>query len=321
MPARLAEESAPPGDVVPWLLAGDSAVQFHTWRDVLDDPHPGLLEQIANDGDAAAILAAQRPDGHWGLGFYQPKWTSSHYSLLELRDLGLPREYRACARTVALIAQEKGADGGVNPSGGVKNSDVCINGMFLAYASHFCAEPASLESVVDFVLGQQMADGGFNCQANRSGARTASVHSTTSVIDGLAEYVNLGYTYRRHDAQQAMRDAVETLLSRRLYQRSSDHAPIRVEFTRLHHPARWHFDVLRGLDVLRAARVAWDDRLDDALRVLESRRREDGRWVAASQYAGETHIAYPRAGSPNRWVTLRALRVLRHFRELSAVRP
>lgn len=306
-------------DAVKWLLAGDSAVQYQVWRDILDDQRPELEQQVMLDGDAATILSARGPDGHWGRGFYQPKWTSSHYTLLELRDLGVMPTHPACVETVALLTREKGEDGGINPAGSVKQSDVCINGMFLSYASHFGAEAAALESVVDFVLGQQMADGGFNCRSNRSGARVASVHSTTSVVDGLTEYVRRDYAYRSGGVLSALLAASESLLVRRLYQRS-DHEPISAEFTRLHHPARWHFDVLRGLDVLRAAQIPWDPRLEDALRVIESRRRRDGRWVTASQYPGQTHIEYPRAGSPSRWVTLRALRVLRayrHQRELS----
>ena len=308
------EVFAQSSDTMQWLLAGDAAVQYQTRRDILDDERPDLEQRVTLDGDAAGILSAQGPDGHWGRGFYQPKWTCSHYTLLELRDLGVMPTHLACVKTVALLTREKGADGGVNPAGSVKQSDVCINGMFLSYASHFRAEAAALESVVDFVLGQQMADGGFNCRSNRSGARTASVHSTTSVIDGLAEYLRRDYAYRSGDVLSALLAATESLLSRHLYQRRSDHEPISAEFTRLHHPARWHFDVLHGLDVLRAARIPWDPRVEDALRVVESRRRRDGRWVAASQYPGRTHIEYPPARLPSRWVTLRALRVLHAYR-------
>ena len=107
----------------------------------MGDEHPELEQQIALDGDAATILSAQRPDGHWGRGFYQPKWTSSHYSLLELRDLGVPSAHPACVMAVALIAQEKSDDGGVNPSGGIREAEVCVNGMFLAYASHEDQKP------------------------------------------------------------------------------------------------------------------------------------------------------------------------------------
>ena len=299
--------------VIQWLLAGDGAVRFQAHRDLLDDERPHLERLVASDGDAATILAARGADGHWGRGFYQPKWTSSHYSLLELRDLGVAPGHSECAASVALIAREKGGDGGVNPSGEIKEADVCINGMFLAYASHFGAAAADLESVVDFVLGQRMPDGGFNCRANRSGARVSSVHTTTSVIDGLAEYLRRGYGYRDGEVSVAVGAAAEALLSRRLFLRRSDQQPIRADFTRLHHPPRWHFDVLHGLDVLRRAGVSRDPRMDDALAVLHRRRRRDGRWAAAAQFPGETHVEYPPAGAPNRWVTLRALRVLRQF--------
>ena len=297
--------------VLDWLLAGDSAVQYQVRRDLLDDDRPDLQRRVAGDGDAAVLLAARGPSGHWGRGFYQPKWTCSHYALLELRDLQLPGDHPACRETVALVTREKSPDGGVNPIGRVHRSDVCINGMFLAYACHFGADEAELTSVVDMLLGQQMADGGFNCHSNRSGARVSSVHTTSSVIDGFAEYLRQGYSHRSAEVATALAAATETLLTRRLYQRRSDGEPIRAEFTRLHHPARWYFDVLRGLEVVRAAGVRSDPRLSDALDLLRRRRRPDGRWAATSQYPGETQLDYPRAGEPNRWVTLRALRVLR----------
>lgn len=138
----------------------------------------------------------------------------------------------------------------------------------------------------------------------------SSVHSTTSVIDGLSEYLRSGYPYGAAEVREVIGTATSALLARHLYQRRSSGEPIRVEFTRLHHPARWHFDVLRGLDVLRSAGTAYDDRLAAAVDVILRRRRSDGRWSAAAQYPGHVHIAYPRAGEPNRWITLRALRVL-----------
>lgn len=297
-------------DTVPWLLAGDVAVQFQTHRDLLRVGRPDLQERIALEGDAAAILAAHSAPG-WGHGFYQPKWTCPFYSLLELRDLGVARDQPCCTREVAAgLDQHMGGDGGFNPANSVKDSDVCMNGLFVAFGCYFGADPARLESIVDFVLRQRMNDGGFNCRANRAGARVSSVHSTSSVIDGLSEYLRDGYTYRAADVRAAIGTAAESLLRRRLYQHGSTRDPIRAEFTRLHHPARWYFDVLRGLDVLRSAGTTYDDRLDDAMDLLQQRRHADGRWYTAAQYPGQVHIAYPRAGTPSRWITLRALRVL-----------
>jgi hypothetical protein len=133
------------------------------------------------------------------------------------------------------------------------------------------------------------------------------------VIEGFAEYTRGGFEYRAEDVRRALAAANEALLERHLFRRRSDGLPIRAEFTRLHHPARWHFDVLRGLDVLREASAAYDPRMDAALEILRKRRRADGRWAAAAAYPGQTHIEYPRPGTPDRWVTLRALRTLRHF--------
>ncbi|MET0829581.1 MAG: hypothetical protein ABWY26_08685 [Microbacterium sp.] len=300
-------------DVVRWLLTGDVAVQFQTHRDLLDESRTDLQARIATEGVGAAILRA-RDHGGWGRGFYEPKWTCAHYSLLELRDLAVAEREPLCTDAVAAALRElKGQDGGFNPSDSVKQSDVCMNGMFLAFASYFAADALALHSVVDFVLAQQLPAGGFNCRHNRSGATTASVHSTTSVIDGFAEYLRRGYSYRADAVRSAIDSAVEVMLGRRLYQRRTDGEPIRAEFTRFHEPPRWHFDVLRGLDVLRSAGVADDQRLTDALDIVRKRRRADGRWAGAAQYPGETHVTYARAGTPNRWVTMRALRVLRHF--------
>ena len=93
-----------------------------------------------------------------------------------------------------LLATEKGPDGGLNPSGTVAQSDVCINGMALHYAAYFGSPNAELRSVVDFLLGQTMPGGGFNCRSNRSGATHASLHTTTSVIEGLTTSASSGYT-------------------------------------------------------------------------------------------------------------------------------
>lgn len=300
-------------DVIAWLLEGDAAVQFQVYRDLLDTIRPELQTRIPLQGDASTILIARMANGHWGEGFYQPKWTSSHYSLLELRDMQVSGDHPACRETVDLIVGCKSADGGVNPTGSIGLADVCINGMFLAYASHFYAAADKLQSVIDFVLSQQMPDGGFNCHSNRKGSCVSSVHTTASVIDGFASYLSNGYSYRRHEVAHAMSQATETLLSRNLYQRRASGEPIKEVFTRLHHPARWHFDVLRGLEVLIAAGVDSDLRTTDALGIILQRRRPDGRWSAAAQYSGQTHLRYPSGREPNRWVTLRALRVLRSF--------
>lgn len=299
---------------VAWLLEGDVAVRFRTGRDLLERPDPALQTRIASEGEGAALLAADGGEGHWGRGFYQPKWTSSHYTLLELHGIGLSaREPRPRDVVARILEHERGADGGLRATEVEQPSDVCVNGMALRYASYFGATDAGLASVVDFVLGQQLPDGGFNCRSNRGGARHSSVHTTVSVIEGVTEYERSGGRRRLAALRDARAASIEFLLRHHLYRSERTGAPISPELTRLHHPARWHFDILRGLVALLDAGAPHDPRMDDAVSVVASRRRPDGRWAANRGYPGETHVPPPRAGTPNPWITLDALRVLRAY--------
>ena len=301
----------PDASVMRWLLDGDVAVRFVAERDLLGSVDSTLQERISQEGYGAALLAARGTNGHWGAGFYQPKWTSSHYTLLELKNLGLTRSHPLARDTVALILrEEKGRDGGVNPGKTITVSDACVNGMTLNYAAYFGAPEDDLVSIVDFLLGQRLPDGGFNCRLNRAGASHSSVHTSVSVVEGITEYHRSGYRYRLDELLTARSDAVEFFLRHRLYRSERTGEPMDGEFTRLHHPARWHFDILRGLDAIADAGVPHDPRMDDALSVLKERRRKDGRWAANRSYAGATHVPPDRAGAPNRWITLMATRVL-----------
>lgn len=297
-------------ELVEWLLAGDVAVRYQVHRDLLGGDHPDLQARIATEGAGAALLAARGLSGHWGRGFYQPKWTSSHYTLLELKNLSLPRDTKAAQETVGrILGEEVGRDGGLDPTRTARTSDVCVNGMALNYATYFGAPSERLKGVVDFLLSRFMADGGFNCRSAR-GATHGSLHSTVSVLEGFTEYARSGYTYRLAEVTAASEGAVEFILRHRLYlaERTSD--VINPEFTRLHYPARWHFDILRGLDALLDAGVAYDPRVEDALTVIRGRRRPDGRWILNRHYPGESHQVEEKAGVPSRWATLIASRVL-----------
>lgn len=302
------------GQVLDWLLDGDVAVRFQVTRDLLGREASDLQARIASEGDGATILAARRPDGHWGRGFYQPKWTSSHYTLLELRHLGLDPRHAAARETVGMILSDhKSLDGGLDPRVSVRRSDACVNGMALNYASWFGAPEQQLASIVDCLLAGRIADGGFNCRRGPE-VRHSSMHTTLSVVEGVTGYERAGHEYRLPDLLAARASSVEFLLRHRLFRSERTGVVIRPEFLRLHHPTRWYYDTLRCLDALAAAGVGYDERMSEALGVLCRRRAADGRWPVNRSYPGETHLPPPVPGSPNRWVTLAALRVLATYR-------
>ena len=208
--------------VVDWLLAGDVAVAFQSTRDLLGREVKALRSRIATEGDGATILAARGPDGHWGRGFYQPYWTSTHYTLLELRNLGLGGGDPRARSTVDLILKnQKSRDGGLDPDPRSRHSDVCVNGMAVNYCAHFGAATDALASVIDMILAQRMPDGGFNCSSNRAGARHSSVHTTLSVLEGVTSYERAGHLHRLDRLLDARASSVEFLLRHRLYRRDT----------------------------------------------------------------------------------------------------
>jgi hypothetical protein len=301
-------------DTIRWLLSGDVSIRYQTQRDLLSSDQNQLRERIAAEGWGARFLSLRRGDGHWGRAYYQPKWTSTHYTLLDLKNLAISPFIEPIRRTIQMVLEsEKGTDGGINPSTTIEQSDVCMTGMFLNGASYFRANERALRSIVDFILSQQLNDGGFNCQFNRAGAVHSSLHSTISVIEGINEYAHSGYTYRLGELQKAERESREFILLHRLFRSDHSGEVIDKKMLRLSYPSRWRYDILRALDYFRAAGVACDRRMEDAIAVLLSKRRPDGTWPLQARHPGQTHFEMEQPGAPSRWNTLRALRVIKHF--------
>lgn len=305
-------------EILRWLLDGDVAIQFQVYRDLLDEIDPKTQRRIAGEGWGRRLLDARGADGHWGRGFYQPKWISSHYSLLELRLLCAPQDLEPVRETIAAIcAREKWSDGGVNPSRFISESDVCVNGMFLSYACWFRAPEADLKSVVDFILMQQLPDGGFNCRFNRSTCHHSSLHSTLSVAEGIAEYLRQGYEYRAGEMHATELACREFMLLHQLFISDRTGKVINQAFLKCPWPSRWKYDILRAMDYFRYSGATYDERMEPAIRVIKGKQKRDGRWNQEAAHPGLNHIAYEPAGKPGRWNTLRALRVLKYIGEMA----
>jgi hypothetical protein len=300
--------------IIEWLLAGDVSVQYQVNRDLLKVNKPELQKRIEIEGWGEQFLSLRNQNGHWGRGFYQPKWISTHYTLLDLRNLGISNHQREIQATVGKILHEnKAPDGGVHPISTVKISDVCINGMFLNYASYFKSDEGDLKSVVDYIISQQLPDGGFNCQLSRKGAHHSSLHSTLSVIEGICEYTKQGYQYRLNELKKAEEESRQFILEHKLYQSHRTGETIDKKMLMLSYPSRWRYDILRALDYFRGAGVTFDNRMTDALQVLVNKQRSDKTWPLQHKHSGQIHFEMETVGKASRWNTLRALRVLEHF--------
>jgi hypothetical protein len=301
-------------DVINWLLSGDVSIQYQVCRDLLDSDKKQLRDRISTEGWGARFLQKRNKEGHWGRGFYQPKWTSTHYTILDLKNLAISQNNIEIRQSLLQIIQNhKGPDGGIYPIGTARKSDVCLNGMFLNYASYFGAKEDNLGSIVDFLLSEHMKDGGFNCDSNRKGAVHSSMHSTISVLEGILEYEKNGYRYRLEELQKAVDKSRTFLLQHKLFRSDRTGNIIDKKMLMLSYPSRWRYDILRALDYFRLAEVEYDSRMDDAIDVLLKKRRPDNKWPVQARHPGQTHFDMEKTGKPSHWNTLRALRVLKYF--------
>lgn len=272
-----------------------------------------MQKRIAKEGWGAAFLSKRNPDGYWSERYYQPKWISAHYTLLDLKNLNIEPDNILIRQTLQRIfAEEKSADGGINPANSIAQSDVCVNGMVLNFASYFRVEEEKLKSVIDFLLSQHMPDGGFNCRSNRSGAKHSSMHTTLSVLEGFDAYLQNGYVYRLPEILQIQSEANEFLLIHKLFRSDRTGDIIQKRFLKFPFPCRWYYDILRAMDYFQHSGVKYDPRMDEAMDVIFSKKNLEGKWKVAAPYSGKIHFVMEQAGKPSRWNTLRALRVLNY---------
>ena len=103
---------------IAWLLEGDVSIQYQVHRDLLATEKPLLQDRIATEGWGAQFLRYRKKDGHWGRQFYQPKWISTHYTILDLKNLAISQNNTAIRQSISQIIQNlKGPDGGIFPNG------------------------------------------------------------------------------------------------------------------------------------------------------------------------------------------------------------
>jgi hypothetical protein len=299
----------PKNSVLQWLLDSDPSIRWQVMRDLTDEPAEVVAAErlrVASQGWGAQLLGQQRPDGNWGDDIATPHWRSNLYTLLRLRDLGLDPTSTQARTAVGLVRDKVtwGAEFGNSPffEGEV---EPCINGGVLALGGYF---GQTSDRLVDRLLGEQLTDGGWNCEAERGSVRS-SFHTTICVLEGLLEYEKAkGATAAVTEARVR---AQEYLLERRLFRRLSSGEVIEPKWARFTFPTMWHYDVLRGLDYLRRAGVAPDERVAEAVGLVAKRRHPNGRWPLHDPHPDPVHFDMEGgAGQPSRWNTLRALRVL-----------
>jgi hypothetical protein len=303
--------------VLEWLLDSDPAIRWQVMRDLTDAPADEVAAErarVAYEGWGAQLLAAQGADGQWSGGALFPEWISTTYTLQLLQHFGVDPTAKVVRDAIAHVRansrwehdNEPYFEGEVEP---------CINGRAVALGAYFGVDvEGSVRGIVNRLLTEQMEDDGWNCE-QENGSTRGSFDTTINVLEGLFEFERR--TGGDAEIAAARSRGQGYLLKRRLFRRLSTGEIIvpnkgEGDWLQLSFPYGWRYDILRGLDYLRAAGVAPDERVAEAVSIVESKRDGDGRWPLEHAHHQRLLVDFgERQGEPSRWITLHALRVLR----------
>jgi hypothetical protein len=320
--------------VVDWLLDSDPAIRWQAMRDLCDAPEGDWQAERAKievQGWGASLFELQDSDGQWDGGAFMPAgfteqlrreqgqpWTATCWALAQLREFGLDPNCGCARRTVRLVGENSRWEHDGQPywTGEVEE---CINGRTVAHGAYFGVD---VTPIVQRLLRERQEDGGWNCE-RASGSRVSSFHTTINVLEGLLEYErSFGPT---SETQDARRSGEEYLLRRRLFRRLSTGEVADTQYLEFTYPNRYRYDVLRALDYFRSASI-FDrsrpaSRLAEAIERVRAKRQSDGKWAMDWALRGRQWLELDHGvGHPSRWVTLRAMRVLRWWETQSEAR-
>ena len=317
LPKRQAPKTEAP--VIQWLLESDPSIRWQVMRDLIGAPAEQVAAaraRVATEGAGARLLSLQAADGRWGGAAWNRGWNSTMHVLMLLRDLGLDPASDQARRATDLV-RERVTWKGCGPPECEANAffdgevEPCINGQVAAVGAYFGQD---VRGLVARLLAEQLPDGGWNCEA-ANGSTRSSFNTTICVLEALLAYERASGGSR--EIIEARLRGQEYLLDRRLFRRRSTGEVIERDrksgsvWMRFAFPTWWHYDVLRGLDYLYGAGVAYDERMAEAIELVASKRDGDGLWALETRYPGVMPVEMDEGvGQPSRWNTLRALRVL-----------
>jgi hypothetical protein len=309
------EDYAPRPAHLKWLLDSDPAIRWQVMRDLTHESPEAIAAErsrVATKGWGAKLLARQSPGGRWGGSKEDERLLITFYTLVVLKDLGLDPASTPARRMTDRVDKKlifrwhgnrRFFDGETEP---------CINGRILGLGSYF-KKPN--DALANQLLSEQLEDGGWNCKAPKS--HVSSFHTTICVLEGLLEYERAG---RKSVGTTTARQRGENyLLERRMFRSLRTSEVIDKRWLRFAFPTFWHYDILRGLDYLRDAGIKPDSRVHEAVEIVMKRRHQNGRWPLNLRHPEYVPLKMETSvGSASHWNTLRSLRVMRWYNNVTA---
>lgn len=311
-----------------------------------------IKERIGRIGWAAQIMAKQKGGSYWDNpeSCYIPKYSSCVWQLIVLADLGVSSDDPRIRNSIEHFFDRHNVETGgfsLRPKDSDKfNPHICMTGNMVRVLVRFgYLKDERVQKAVEWLVGQQLQDGGWNCYAVWGG-KHGSFKATVQPLWALADI--LPHNPREEWTKAAQR-ASEFLLRHRIYRSDEDDSVVLLDFLKSHYPLHYLYDFLHALRVLTTLGVRDDPRLGEAVKLLIEKRLPEGRWVLEAVYRGwrrphgwhgvsrlhgevfrpeedevitegwgsERTLQLEEAGKPSKWITLQGLLVLKRLGRLT----
>ncbi len=345
------------GKTIKWLRAQENpGISYWTLREFQaaseNDPEArSYRDNIASYGPVKTLLDEQHSEGYWGEpeDCYWPKWRATVWPLILLAELGLPGDHpkirKACEYFLKTLDDQDRSwpprqypEG--DPTGYRLMWEPCVSGNMARTLVEFgYSDDPRVREMFDWLVKYQLPDGGWNCDIGEWG-REVCHSSFCSTVEPLWAFSSLESDKWPKGGREAVARACEFLLMHRLYKSDHTGKVIDEEWTRLHFPLFYFYDILHGLRVLTSLGFGQDERTGDALWLLSGKRLPDGTWPLEASFVNMPRFNFLKdlvtgvwsearkpgtaivpaiygtlgeVGRANPWTTLNALRVLKRL--------
>ncbi|AUD63747.1 hypothetical protein BK010_09140 [Tenericutes bacterium MO-XQ] len=301
-------------DLISWMRNHDISLNYLVKRDFLgvDDLH--LKNQILSEGYGLRLMNLQDQKTHlWGEGVYSPKYTSTHYTLLELCQLGAHLDEKRIHKSISILFDVMWKEKGLMRRS--RHQDMCVVAMMVRIAATAHFKDNRIFDMIDYILEYPMSDGGWNCSWERKPKpKQSSLHTTLSVLEAFHAYIENGYTYKIDEIHLMIPKGVSYILSKRLFRAVRTNEIIHKDMLSFPFPYGWKYDVLRALTAFANLDIPYDEKMEEGLNMLMNRLDEFGRVKADPKALGLHHFRYTKTNQPCPFNTYRILNVLKKYK-------
>ena len=326
-------------DSLPWLLEpGDPGVRYLALRDLFDlDPDARELKSARKaahrDGPIAEVLSKMNQEGYWvksGPG-YNPKYRSTVWSIILLAQLGAsasedPRVAQACKYLLDHMAE--GGQFTSTTSGAPSGTIDCLQGNLLWSLMELGYEDSRMDKAYEWMARTVTGEGIAPMEEKDAQVRYYAYKCGPMFACGVNNRlpcawggVKVMLALSKLSAQQhtplirkAIKQGVEFFLAidpvTAKYPTRDGSKPNRA-WWKFGFPIFYVSDLLQIAEGLTGLGYGGDPRLSNTLNLVDEKQDKEGRWPLEYDYNGKTWIAFGEKKQPNKWVTLRALRVIK----------